>query len=46
MRVFVAATGDIPQQFLVNSALVLGVLGFVVIGLWLAMLVAAFRRTR
>lgn len=46
MHPIVAATGDIPQRFLANPPVVLGVLAFVVVGLWVATLVAAYRRTR
>lgn len=35
-----------PRDWLANPPVIFGVRGAVVIGLWIAMLVAAFRRTR
>jgi hypothetical protein len=46
MLPILAATGDIPQQFLASPAVVVGVVAALVGVLWIAMLVAAFRKTR
>jgi len=46
MHPIIAATGDIPQQFLASPAAVLGVVAAIVGALWIAMLVAASRKTR